>query len=142
MRLRRTVAWLGVLAAVAIGAGSAAAGEVPRTGERLNFTCAIIGVPCAETSLPAAEPFHVRHGHNIIGLTKDELLDPRLRFELSVDGEAIQGALDLDLVAEVPSKTYVFNFRDGMTGTHTFTGCWYRSDGLLDFCGTRVVHFI
>jgi hypothetical protein len=142
MRIQRKTAWLAVVAAVAIGTGSATAGNVPRTGERLSFTCAIIGAPCTATSLPAGEPFFVSHGYNIVGLTEAELLDPQLRFELSVDGEPIQGALDLDLVADVPGKAYVFNFRHGMTGTHTFTGCWYHSGGSLNFCGTRVVDFV
>jgi hypothetical protein len=142
MKIRSKVAWLAVVAAVAIGTGSASAGDVPRTGERLSFTCAILGVPCTETSLPASEPFFVSHGFNIIDLTKAELLDPDLRFELSVDGEPMHGALDLDLVAEVPGKINVFNFRFGMTGTHTFTACWYGTDSSLLFCGTRVVHFV
>jgi hypothetical protein len=142
MRIRHTVAWLAVVATVAIGATTAAAGNAPRTGERLNFGCAIIGTPCTDASLPANEPFFVAHGHNIVDITKEDLLDPDLRFELSVDGEQAQGVLDLDLNAEVPTKTYVFNFRFGMTGTHTFTGCWYGTDGSLLFCGTRVVHFV
>ena len=142
MRIRRNVAWLALLAAIAIGPGSALAGNVPRTGERLSFSCAIIGAPCTETSLPASEPFFVAQGFNIIGITKEDLLDPDLHFELSVDGERAHGALDLDLNAEVPQKAYVFNFRPGMTGTHTFTGCWYGTDGSLLFCGTRVVHFV
>jgi hypothetical protein len=142
MTIRHKVAWLAAVAAAAIGTGSALAGNVPRTGERLSFTCAIIGVPCAETSLPANEPFFVAHGFNIIDITREELLDPDLRFELSVDGEPRQGVLDLDLVAEVPGKSHVFNFRSGLTGTHTITACWYGADGSLLFCGTRVVHFV
>jgi hypothetical protein len=142
MRIRNIVAWLAVAAALAIAVSSAAAGNVPRTGERLSFSCAIIGVPCTETSLPASEPFFVAQGFNIIGITKEDLLDPDLHFELSVDGERAHGSLDLDLDAEVPQKTDVFNYRSGMTGTHTFTGCWYGTDGSLLFCGTRVVHFV
>lgn len=143
MKIRREVAWLAVVAAVAIGTGSAAlAGNVPRTGERLSFSCAIVGEQCTETSLPASEPFFVSHGFNIIGITKQELLDPDLHVELSVDGESRHSALDLDLVAEIPQKSYVFDFRFGMTGTHTFTACWYGTDDSLLFCGTRVVHFV
>lgn len=142
MKIRHTVAWLAVAATVAIGASLATAGNVPRTGERLSFSCAIIGAPCTETSLPANEPFFVAHGFNIVDSTKSELLDPQHRFELAVDGERVQGVVDLDLAAEVPTKWYVFNLRPGMTGTHTFTACWYQADGSLDFCGTRVVHFV
>jgi hypothetical protein len=142
MRIRHTVACLALVATVAIGATSAAAGNVPRTGERLNFGCAIVGAPCTDTSLPANEPFFVAHGYNIVDITKRELLDPEQRFELTVDGTRVQGAIDLDLVAEVPTKWYVFNFGFGLTGTHTFTACWYTADGELDLCGTRVVHFV
>jgi hypothetical protein len=142
MRIRHTVTWLAVVGAIAIGASSAAAGNVPRTGEKLSFSCAIIGAPCTETSLPANEPFFVAHGHNIVDITMTDLLDPDLRFELSVDGEQAHGVVNLDLNAEVPTKTYIFNFRFGMTGTHTFTGCWHGTDGSPLFCGTRVVHFV
>jgi hypothetical protein len=142
MKIRHTVAWLAVAAVVAVSATSAAAGNVPRTGERLSFGCAIVGVPCTDESLPANEPFFVAHGYNIVDITKGELLDPQQRFELNLDGQRLQGAIDLDLFAEVPTKWYVFNFRFGMTGTHTFTACWYTAGGELDFCGTRVVHFV
>ena len=142
MNLRNAAVWLALLTAIGMSAGSAAGGNVPRTGERISFACAIIGQPCSDVTLPASEPFHVQAGHNIIGITKEELLDPDLRAELSIDGVPQHGVLDLDLVAEVPTKWDVFNFRFGMTGTHTFTVCWYGADGAQEFCGTRVVHFV
>ena len=68
------------------------------------------------------------------------LLDPQTRFELTVDGQAVPSALDLDVVGEPASKRYVTNFRFGMTGVHTLVGCWY-AEGVLVQCGTRTITF-
>jgi hypothetical protein len=140
MRLRKTIAPLCILAALALASASAAAGNVPRMGDQRVgiFVCAF-APPCGEISLTADEAFHVAHGFT--GEPTEDLLNPRHRFELSVDGVQVRGAIDLDL-GDFTEKWYVFNFPQGMIGTHAFTGCWYATDGAVIACGTRVVHFV
>jgi hypothetical protein len=101
------------------------------------FQCAF-APPCGEVTLAASQALFVAHGFS--GEPKDDILNPLHRFELTVDGVEMHGAVDVELDVEV-SKTYVFNFPRGMEGTHTFTGCWYAVDGALIACGTRIVHF-
>jgi hypothetical protein len=139
MSLRKAAVVLALTAAIALASSSVATGDVPRTGDQHVgiFACAF-SPPCDEITLTADEAFFVAHGFS--GEPKEDLLNPGHRFELRVDGALVHGALDLDLAAS--SKTYVFNFRAGMTGTHAFTGCWYATDGSLTACGTRVVHFV
>jgi hypothetical protein len=79
--------------------------------------------------------------HGFSGEPWADLVDPLHRFELSIDGQQVHGAIDLDRV--ILEKWYVFNFPQAMAGTRTFTGCWYATDGSLEFpYGTRVVHFV
>ena len=86
---------------------------------------------------PAGDPFYVEHGH---GLVKDEDL-PRGLFDfvLYVDG-AVQKPdyrstnVETNLWLGPPDnlvfypwlmfRTNVYNYADGMTGTHVFTGQW------------------
>jgi hypothetical protein len=131
--------WAAVAALVAMGTLAGVAGaEIPRMGDQrvVGFAqCAFLG--CPEVTLVANEPFHVDQGWIA---PRDALVNPTLRFELSVDGVQRHGAIDLDLA--LGSKIYVFNFPRGMSGTHSFTGCWYLPDGSLLACGTRIVHFL
>jgi hypothetical protein len=116
-------------------AGSAHANNVPYFDTNFGLGPCIAS-PCAST-LPAGEPFSVRGG--FVGEPREALVNPAHRFELTVDGDAQRGITDLDL--REASKWYVFNYRHGMTGVHTFVGCWYGTDGSLIFCGTRTVTF-
>jgi len=139
MSLRNAAVVLGLTAAIALASSSVAIGDVPRTGDqRVGIFACAFSPPCDEITLAANEAFFVAHGFS--DEPREDLLNPRHRFELSVDGVQVHGATDLDLAAS--SKTYVFNFRAGMTGTHAFTGCWYATDGSLTACGTRVVDFV
>ena len=140
MRLRHKLASLGVVAGFALVATSVAAGDVPRMGDQHVgiFACAF-APPCGEIWLAADEPFYVAHGFT--SEPKADLLDPQHRFELYVDGDQRHGAIDLDL-SGIGEKWYVFNFAQGMTGTHAFTGCWYATGGAVLACGTRIVHFV
>lgn len=127
--------------AVAVVVTSAWAGNVPRLGDQHVglAACAFVGT-CPDITLTADAPFHVAHG--FAAEPWSDLVNPIHRFELAVDSVQVHGAVDLDrLAGYVGDKWYVFNFPEGMTGTHTFTGCWYATDGGLIFCGTRVVHF-
>lgn len=139
MSLRHTAVLFGLTAAIGLVSSSVAAGDVPRTGDqRVGIFACAFSPPCDEITLTANEAFFVAHGFT--SEPNEDLLNPRHRFELQVDGDQVHGPLDLDLAAS--SKLYVFNFRDGMTGTHAFTGCWYATDGSGIACGTRVVHFV
>jgi hypothetical protein len=128
------------LVTAALAAGSASANQVPTAGSQIVLGVCVAS-PCA-SSFPAGEPFFIRHGF-VSDTTREDssvLLDPQTRFELTVDGQAVQSILDLDWTQDHPSKLYVSNFRMGMTGVHTFVGCWYVKS-TLQYCGTRTVTF-
>lgn len=139
MKLKRAIVCVGLLAAFGLGTSSIAAGDVPRMGDqRVGLFACGFSPPCDDVSLTANEAFHVAHGFT--GEAKADILNPQHRFELSIDGVQQHGAIDLDPGGE--AKVYVFNFPQGMSGSHAFTGCWYATDGSLTACGTRVVHFV
>src|SRR5262245_57223428 len=137
MTLKRATFCIGLVAAVVLSISSAAAGDVPRMGDQHVglFACAF-APPCDGVSLTADEAFSVAHGFS--AEPKADLVNPLHRFELRVDGVQRHGAIDLDL--GLAEKWYVFNFPQGMSGTHVFTGCWYATDGSTIACGSRVVH--
>ena len=131
---------IGAVAAIALAcavlAASAGATGAPRTGTQVTLgNC--VAAPCAST-LAAGEPFFIEHG--FVDSSRQDLVNPRTRFELSVDGTSVYATLVLDLNGEEPSKLYLTNFRLGMTGVHTFVGCWYANGALL-YCGTRTINF-
>jgi hypothetical protein len=138
--MRKLLAVVIVIAAFS-ATSSARSGNVPRMGDqRVGLIQCALGVPnaCDELTLHAGEAFNVAHGFTAEPWA--DLVNPLHRFELTIDGKQAHGAIDLDKATL--EKWYVFNFPQGMTGTHTFTGCWYATDGSLEFpCGTRVVHF-
>jgi hypothetical protein len=121
----------------AIAAAPAGANNVPTTGTRI-----LLGLPCSVTpcvsTFPANEPFFIASG--FVNEPRDVLVDPRTRFDLFVDGEAVQSTVDLDLNAAEPSKFNLSNFRFGLTGVHVFVGCWYY-EGLFVTCAQRTVTF-
>ena len=128
-------------AAVAASAvGSANAHGIPTTGTQTTLGDCVAS-PC-ESNYPAGDPFFIRHGFITNGTEEDlhVLLDPQTRFELTVDGRPVPAALALDVNSDPPSKLYVSNFGFGMTGVHTFVGCWY-AEGALQYCGTRTITF-
>ena len=118
----------------------AGAMRIPTTGTRILLGQCVVS-PCVST-YPAGEPFYVSHGFITDGseVQLSQLLDPGTRFELTVDGQPVASALDLDVTADPPSKAYVTNFRFGLAGVHTLVGCWY-AQGVLQYCGTRVITF-
>jgi hypothetical protein len=133
-----TIAALAVVAA-ALGAVPAGAAGIPTTGTQIALgQC--VAAPCVST-YPAGEPFFVEHGFiQDPGTDVSDLLDPRTRFELTVDGHAVPAALELDVAGSPVSKLYLTNFRFGMSGVHTLVGCWYAA-GVLQYCGTRTITF-
>jgi hypothetical protein len=78
------------------------------------------------TTFAAGSPFHIAHGWltnsslDAIGIYDFELeVDNVVRVEDFIERSAISG--DPDLLARI----WVYNFPNGMTGTHTFRGHWY-----------------
>lgn len=79
-----------------------------------------------QIEFPAGTPFNIRHGW--LQPSSDDAIGI-FDFQLEIDGvlynegfkmfSAVSG--DPDLL----SRLWVYNFPDGMTGTHTFTGHWY-----------------
>ena len=126
--------------ALAAVVGPAGAASIPTAGAPITLGQCVAS-PCVST-YPAGEAFFVRHGFITDGNDADLafLLDPQTRFELTVDGQAVPSALELDVVGDPASKLHVTNFRFGMTGVHTLVGCWY-AEGVLVQCGTRTITF-
>jgi hypothetical protein len=97
---------------------SALAGPEP-VGERISFWD-----PPSEFT--AGAPFNIRHGWT---LTSNGEALGIYDFKLEVDGVLVRE--DFKMVSaesgspDTLRKNWVYNFPDGMTGTHTFTGHWY-----------------
>lgn len=92
-----------------------------RSGERLNIYYS------GWQTFPSATPFHIAHGW-FSESPPDELF-ALLDFQLQVDGvyreeNFIESYLDESWDPPVYAKIWVFNFPNGMTGVHTFTGYW------------------
>lgn len=75
-------------------------------------------------SYPAGDPFHIMHGW---GSQDSATMHPvgHFVFELEVDGEYVRHDHLLVTVEDgLITRVFLFNFPDGMTGQHTFTGHW------------------
>ncbi|HLF72783.1 MAG TPA: hypothetical protein VI524_00425 [Anaerolineales bacterium] len=117
-----------VLSLLAVATPTAAARKV-RVGTRFNL---VAGTP---TTFTAGAPFHIAHGW--IEASDDDAIGI-FEFQLEVDN-VLQTADFVERSAEsgnpdVLTRVWVFNFPNGMTGTHTFTGHW------LGPCQTLVDH--
>jgi len=90
-------------------------------GERINV---YLGTP---TEFPAGDPFHISHGWFLI---PGEGPLGRFDFQLEVDGVPRDEDFVWRTVLHSQDPRYlrwewVYNFPEGMTGTHTFTGRWF-----------------
>lgn len=101
---------------------AAAAAGRERTGDRISLF-----EPPA--SYPADTAFHIWHGF-IFERGVDRGYG-RYEFQLYVDGVATAADFtDVDVLGPgVVSRVWVFNFPDGLSGTHTFTGHWMTPYG-------------
>lgn len=94
-------------------------------------------------AFPAGDPFHIAHGWVI--LTDSDAVG-KLDFELEVDGASRkEDFVERTVVGEDPdllTRVWVFNFPEGMAGTHTFTGHFsgpcYASGGPCDHPNEKV----
>ena len=120
-----------VLVALLCATPALAAPKTP-TGDRIFLVC---DEPyCSGTQdYPANTPFHIQHGWTLFPTWGDE--PGQWRFELEVDGSTVSPTYTLRWT-EVTEWgpfihfSWVYNFPDGMTGTHTFTGHWIGTCGL------------
>ena len=100
-------------------AGAAGAASRQPVGEQINLLLASV------TTFPAGQPFHIRHGHS---LWSDMPAIGVYDFKLQVDGTYVREEyVSLAVTSGNPDalvKTWVFNFPQGMSGTHTFIGHW------------------
>jgi hypothetical protein len=129
-RLRVPVA-AAMLFALALVAGPAAAASKEPVGPHISV---FLGTP---TTFPAGEPFHISHGWGI-GATEPPAQAGIFGFRLDVDGiprdadfvvRSTDAPPKTEFDAPVLNRGWVFNFPDGMSGTHTFTGHWIAPCG-------------
>ena len=126
MNLSRRIAPVAVaIFALATFAAPVLAGAQGPVGDRIFF------VP--DQTYPAGTPFHIQGG--ILWFQREEA--PALGiagFTLDVDGVAQSpsyAVIGKNVAREgVISKSVGYNFPQGMTGTHTFTGTWWAGCGV------------
>jgi hypothetical protein len=95
--------------------------RLERARERLNIFYS------GSQDFPAETPFHIAHGWTTDATEEHlELFD----FQLQVDSAYRKE----DFVEMRPGEhiTYVFNFPEGMTGIHVFTGHWFAPCRAVD----------
>lgn len=102
--------------------GGAAAANRERVGDRIS----LFDPPA---TYPAATAFHIWHGFSF-----ERDVDRgygRYEFQLEVDGVTVAADFfDVDVSDRgTVSKVWVFNFPDGLSGTHDFTGHWITPGG-------------
>ena len=93
------------------------------TGERINLFDAIDGA----INFPANQAFHIEHGWSYDAGNPAQNVFATSDFALVLDHQA----LPLDTVRVLPddsgnagSINWVYNFPNGLTGTHSFSGIW------------------
>jgi len=107
---------------------SVAASKEGRVGERISMWSA------SPIKFAANKPFHIAHGWvNETNITGVGLF----KFSLDVDGFPVKADfVERSAISGDPDVlrwTWVFNFPNGMTGTHTLIGHWTGScQGLVD----------
>lgn len=90
-----------------------------RVGERINLFY-------SSMDFPAGAPFHIYHGW--VQTSDDEAIgsfDLKLEIDGVVRGEDFKMFTAVSGNPDTLRRLWVYNFPDGMTGQHTFTGHWY-----------------
>jgi hypothetical protein len=88
----------------------------------------LVGAPLGlfAQTFPAGQPFHISHGWLLLPSGGEAL--GKFRFSLTVDGVEVRPdfietiPFDDPVLGTLLFRPYVFNFPDGMTGTHVFAG--------------------
>lgn len=99
----------------------AIAGEKVPVGDRINI------FNSGAMDFPAGAPFHIAHGW-VLNSNTDAI--GVYDFKLEVDGTLLKKEAFVDRTLtggdfDEFAKLWTFNFPNGMTGTHTFTGHWF-----------------
>jgi hypothetical protein len=104
---------------------TSAGGTVAASKERVGDRISLLAPPA---TYPAATAFHIWHG---FAIEEDDKSLGRYAFVLDVDG--VERAADFFEVTlldrRLISKVWVFNFPNGLTGSHTFVGHWITPAG-------------
>lgn len=117
-----------VVVAVLLGALSVALGTAPALASPREPTGDRIGLFGGDQEYPADTPFFISHGNGMV-VGEDRALG-RDGFVLEVDGMVVDPSYETRSLADgmfVHARTY--DFPDGMTGTHMFTGHWLAPCG-------------
>lgn len=86
------------------------------TGDRINLNG-------GDQTFAAGEPFHIIQGWVFEPHPNRQGL---FSFSLQVDGSEVdENYVDHSKDGNQNYRLWVYNFPDGMIGTHTFTGTWY-----------------
>jgi hypothetical protein len=117
---------VGCIAAVLVAALPATANNKPTTGTQIG----LLFQPPA--TFPANTPFYIEHGFSTTPPfsppdgTIGSGMDAGTHFDLSVDGVAQTGTVDIDNQPGVWLKRNLYNFPDGLpAGSHTFVGVFF-----------------
>lgn len=124
-----------VLIALAVAGPADANRSAEPVGERLGLFAYLEG----PGSFPADTPFHVRHGWiSPVGQERHHTAWGSYDFTLALDGTLLEpDAVVMEFDQDHPvwgrsiSKMSLFNFPDGLRGSHTLTGTWYGACGEL-----------
>jgi hypothetical protein len=106
-----------ILLLVLVPAAPVSAGPKAPVGDKMLWQ--------GDISFPANEPFHREHGW-LVPLGDYPI--GGFNFVLEVDGEVIKPSYKINERVRATNefkKTNVYNFPDGMTGVHIFTGYYY-----------------
>jgi hypothetical protein len=125
-----------VCAALLVGLAlvpGASADAKERVGTRINLFGGGFQV------FPAGQPFHFVHGWGL-DQSNPETAQALGRFGFSLAVDGVEGResfvekfhVQVPGVGRVQARQWVYNFPEGMTGTHTFTGQWFGAcEGLV-----------
>jgi hypothetical protein len=126
--MRRAFLCLG-LAATLVALVVAPVSAVPKqpTGDRISITLDCWDNCGAPQTFPAGAPFYISHGHGISKAFGENPAIGKYLFTLDVDGVPV--AANFKQITSAGhgdhGVLWTFNFPDGMTGIHYFTGTWY-----------------
>jgi hypothetical protein len=96
-------------------------------GDAISLFAAVDGM----MDFPAGQPFHVAHGYSFDETNPSDRVQQTSYFALDLDGEALvpDGIL---VPGDSGQVVWLFNFPDGLTGTHILTGHWWQECQFTD----------
>lgn len=112
--MKKKVVYLFILIVLLLTAFPASAKTKEPVGDKISLFTG------GSQTFGAGAPFHIAHG--FVFSPPDDRPGPNFEFTLEVDGDLIDE--DYRTRSHL-TWLWVFNFPDGMTGTHTFVARWY-----------------